>query len=621
MDTEYLGKVVLIAINFLPISTLIYIGFRTLKNDYELRNINLEPILKGILCSSIFIFVWFITPLKSLFDNHLIEKLFVSFESNNFIVYSFLLLSLIFSLYYIKKWNEVVRNNYYLDINVVLFLIGILFFYWTYRIESSAYHFYSVWEDDHRRILKILDLPAFSFSIFLILLFIHSLFRRRYVTNYNSNIVADIPLTNIENDEYQRRDFYQNLITHIVNNDVNSYKSVNIAIINSWGEGKTSFINFLRDDFNKDQNTIVIEFNPWHSTSSNFTLDFFQTFDEAISQHIHTGSLIRNYARSLSNIDSVFNITKYAPSNWIGDKSNKEFYDSIDDLIKKLGRRIVVFIDDLDRLDNKEVINALQVIRNSGGFSNCMFIVPFDKSYVLNSLKVNRIYNPKEYIKKIFDVELTLPPISKLYMQNITENYISKLISEKIENITDLDQAHLLEQLNKIVYAINHFGTAMLHDVKFETSSRILFKLIKNKRDLVRFANSLMAHLIYTHAIIYLPDLVILELIKIIDIEVYKKLFTENNYLKVELNGVVSKYVINKCEDTNVNDRDDCLCLKSNQNLDASYLVELLDALFAEPQLHEFNHNNSIVYPQNFLNYMEYRSAGISNDEIDILFE
>lgn len=343
MDTEYLGKVVLIAINFLPISTLIYLGFRTLRKDYELRNISIEPILKGLLCSLLLIFLWFITPIKSLFDNLLIGKLFIAFESNEFIVYSFLMLSVIFSFYYIKKWNEIVIKNYYLDINIILFLIGTLFFYWTYRIESTVYHFYSVWEDDHRRILKILDLPAFSFSIFLILLFIHSLFRRRYITNYNSNIVADIPLASIENDEYERKNFYQNLITHIVNNDVNYFKSVNIAIINSWGEGKTSFINFLRDDFNNDQNTIVIEFNPWHSTSSNFTLDFFQTFDEAISQHIHTGSLIRNYARSLSNIDSVFNVTKYVPSDWIGDKSNKEFYESIDGLIKKLGRKIVIY--------------------------------------------------------------------------------------------------------------------------------------------------------------------------------------------------------------------------------------------------------------------------------------
>lgn len=272
-------------------------------------------------------------------------------------------------------------------------------------------------------------------------------------------------------------------------------------------------------------------------------------------------------------------------------------------------------------MDNKEVINALQVIRNSGGFSNCIFIVPFDKTYVLNSLKVNRIYNPKEYIKKIFDVELTLPPISKIYMQNITENYISKLIKEKITNVTDLDRDQLLEQLRKIIYNVNDFGTVLSNEVKFEVSSRILFKLIKNKRDLIRFGNSLMANLTYNHSIIYLPDLVILELIKIINIEIYKKLFEERNYLKIKTEDFVSKYVITMCEKNNSDSTDDCLSLNSNLNLDRGYLVELLNALFSEPMLYDFNNNNSIVYPQNFLNYIEYRSAGISNNEINFLFE
>ncbi|MVZ62163.1 KAP family P-loop NTPase fold protein [Sphingobacterium humi] len=621
MDTEYLGKVILLFINYGLIFILLFIGIRELRRNYEFREFSISNCIEGFLFVFLFTFLWFVTPLSSLFNEYIVGKVFVDFRKSSLLQILFLLISVLLSFFYLKKWKEIVKNNYHLNLNLIIFGLGLLFFYWYYRIGFgfAGYDYFSVW-DDHREVLKILDVPVVGFSIFLLLFLIHSLFKRDYKVNYEDNIVADIPLKNKEDDEYERRDFYAKLLKHIAENHVNQYKSVNIAIVNSWGEGKSSFLNFLKNDLEKDSNTIVIEFNPWHSTSSNFTFDFFQTLDEGISKYIHTGSLIRNYARSLSSIDGIFNITKYLPASWVGDRSNKEFYDNINDLVQRLGRRIVIIIDDLDRLDNKEVINALQVIRNSAGFSNCMFIVPFDKSYVLNSLKVNRIYKPEEYIKKIFDVELALPPISKLYIQKMIFEYLWKNFTDKI-NITEIDENNLKDQLDRLIFTVNHFGvtTRSGNSLKYYIVSKNLTKIIKNKRDLIRFSNSLMSIYTYTNSIVYLPDLLILEIIKYIDIEVYKRIFVSQDFFEIEMEGLVSKLVLNMCESENEKSNKDCFSIR--HNIYKHDLRELLEALFTEPDFGDFNHINTIVNPQNFLNYIEFRSVGITQNEIDSLFE
>lgn len=153
---------------------------------------------------------------------------------------------------------------------------------------------------------------------------------------------------------------------------------------------------------------------------------------KTLSRYTYTGALIRNYAKSLTQLNSVLNPAKYLPQNWVDQPSNQNYFDMISKLLIKLNKRIFVIIDDIDRLDNDELFEVLRMIRNSANFPNTVFLVPFDKSYAMHAMTEKKIYNPQEYLKKIFDVEVSLTPIHESYLQPVFLQVMGDFIKNKL---------------------------------------------------------------------------------------------------------------------------------------------------------------------------------------------
>ncbi|WP_422653172.1 hypothetical protein IZU89_15130 [Cellulophaga lytica] len=70
----------------------------------------------------------------------------------------------------------------------------------------------------------------------------------------------------------------------------------------------------------------------------------------------------------------------------LSESSSYDIYNRINLTLKDLNKRFVVFVDDLDRLSNKEVLQVLKLVRNTANFKNFIFIVALDKDYILNEL-------------------------------------------------------------------------------------------------------------------------------------------------------------------------------------------------------------------------------------------
>jgi len=83
-------------------------------------------------------------------------------------------------------------------------------------------------------------------------------------------------------------------------------------------------------------------------------------------------------------------------------------------LISSLGtRRVVVFIDDLDRADPKLIPPLLLTLRELLDFSHFVFVMAFDREIVAEAL---HLYNPawgdsgEKFLEKIIDFPMSLPP-------------------------------------------------------------------------------------------------------------------------------------------------------------------------------------------------------------------
>ena len=83
--------------------------------------------------------------------------------------------------------------------------------------------------------------------------------------------------------------------------------------------------------------------------------------------------------------------------------------EKIDEGLVGCKKKIVILIDDVDRLEYNELFELLRLIRISANFRNVIFVVAYDKTYIAQLLEDHQIPNGEEYLKKIINLEITLP--------------------------------------------------------------------------------------------------------------------------------------------------------------------------------------------------------------------
>lgn len=64
-----------------------------------------------------------------------------------------------------------------------------------------------------------------------------------------------------------------------------------------------------------------------------------------------------------------------------------EYKGKIEKGLKQMDRPIVVTIDDLDRLASAELFEVLRLIRNTAAFPNLIYVVCYDKDYVVRQIE------------------------------------------------------------------------------------------------------------------------------------------------------------------------------------------------------------------------------------------
>src|SRR5690606_30653251 len=108
----------------------------------------------------------------------------------------------------------------------------------------------------------------------------------------------------------------------------------------------------------------------------------------------------------------------------------------INDMMNNLSRKVIMIIDDLDRLHNDEVIEVLRLISNTANFSNIVYIVAYDKEYVEHSIKKLNERTYKNYLDKIFQIESPLPKSESYFIADALLNSLKNSIkAEEFEYI------------------------------------------------------------------------------------------------------------------------------------------------------------------------------------------
>jgi len=241
-------------------------------------------------------------------------------------------------------------------------------------------------------------------------------------------ILLDKPLNDPAQDKLDYATHAERIATAIKKMDMKD--SIVISICGKWGSGKTTFLNFLVYYLEKDKSITIVKFNPWwFSGRDDLLLQFLYTMEYDLS----TSKKFKKIVKVLEPYRKAFEKIPYAaPIIEILYATRGNVQEAKKNVIKKLMRidgKIVVIIDDIDRLTNEEIREIFMVVKSIADFPNTVYILAFDKSIVCKALENVQEGEGEEYLKKIVQLPLELPVVNKLVIRKFILEEFEKLFS------------------------------------------------------------------------------------------------------------------------------------------------------------------------------------------------
>ena len=225
-------------------------------------------------------------------------------------------------------------------------------------------------------------------------------------------------------DQFKRRSFAKSIIEDIVSKKINTEypwenNSFNYGFIGKWGSGKTRLMKLIEEEIfehnksnreGKDLHLISVFYRPWEAPSEDrFVRDILEGIRlKSNNQEIKT--LITQYLQKIeqdSNSLGLKIFTTIVQNLFFKEKTIQELKSELCSILQKKKTRIVVFLDDLDRLQKDEMLEVFRLLRNTFDIGGLFFIVGYDEDYVNDQLNLNG--RKAEYLAKFFQVRVDIP--------------------------------------------------------------------------------------------------------------------------------------------------------------------------------------------------------------------
>lgn len=288
---------------------------------------------------------------------------------------------------------------------------------------------------------------------------------------YNS----DKPIKDIKDDLLGRSYFAKQLSKAILNFEQDD--SIVIGMFGKWGTGKTSIINMALYeienqtlDKNYEEKPIIIKFEPWNfSDNDNLITQFFHCFRQNINLPENSkfkekvGEALENYSECLefsTYIPPIAPFTKILKKsisligkrmkNKNSNTSLEQSKNNLEKTLKKQNKKIVVIIDDIDRLDNKQIRMIFQLVKQVASFPNTTYVLSMDKDIVIRALEDIQKCDGNEYLEKIIQIPFNIPELDKSKIQDFLFHRLDNIISNK--NDAEFDNEHWGEVYRSCIY-------------------------------------------------------------------------------------------------------------------------------------------------------------------------
>ncbi len=257
--------------------------------------------------------------------------------------------------------------------------------------------------------------------------------------------VRDAPIEKRADDRLGRAQFADAIAQHII--DGNLSDGAVVAVMGPWGSGKTSVLNMVREALGERPDDVeIFDFNPWYFSGTQQLVEHFfadtaarftESGDETLTK---AAGVLKRYAgvvRPAAHLSTVLGalgvpgVSILAEILRKGGDAAKDAADALGALagkqtksigtlrhemkeaFAKVDKRIVIVLDDLDRLRADEIRDMVRLVRLVADLPNTVYLLAFDRHRIEQALAEGFDPNDKaagrNYLEKIVEVSFDLP--------------------------------------------------------------------------------------------------------------------------------------------------------------------------------------------------------------------
>ena len=377
----------------------------------------------------------------------------------------------------------------------------------------------------------------------------------------------DEPIKSSKDDLLGREHFVSQMSSTIL--ELKNNNGVCIGINGKWGSGKTSIINMIVSEIEEhsDEN-IVLKFEPWNYSSEKQLVDqFFILLANGLAEtkkqsFLKASNLLLDYLDTIEDTSLKGTTAAFVGRHIVSGLSNGTILGTKDlsakkakaiELLRDQDSKIIIVIDDIDRLPNEQIRLIFQMVSSFAKFPNIIYLLSFDIDIVANALEEVQKCSGYDYLEKIVQMQIGIPEIRQSNIGKILFHFLDEITQQYSLTIDD-------KYWNEMYYGYAEEG-------------------IKTIRDINRLANAISAKCMIIGSEVNFVDLFMITFIE----HKHPKLYNwikNNRYI---LLGLISyRYIFDKkkseCKDFVINEL--AIIDKDKDQGQGQYYYDILIKLF-----------------------------------------
>jgi predicted KAP-like P-loop ATPase len=254
----------------------------------------------------------------------------------------------------------------------------------------------------------------------------------------SAELMPDRPIDRLEDDRFESAHFAKRLAESIC--EIAPNQGMVMGLYGAWGTGKTSLLQLVLHYVRQAPEAtrpLIVRFNPWwFSGYEDLVRCFFDQMQAALRKPGGPNSIVRRQIADFAELVSAAPVPYAGAAKLVAaiirpkPKEPTELKERIECALRLYARRILVVIDDIDRLTAEEIRTVFRVIKAVADFPNLVYLVAFDKDVVTKALGDGSHIRGDDYLEKIVQVPFELPLPDKAALRQVLFERLADIVGE-----------------------------------------------------------------------------------------------------------------------------------------------------------------------------------------------